>query len=239
MDQIELLWKLQGHDENLKSLTEELQKYVEGKEIEDLSVKQRESEYDLSHKKTLYEVNKAKIHRHNRKIDNLGSELFETEKKLYSGEIKDIKQLQHLSKESAAMKDEIKKIETSILELMEEEEKLEVEIIAVKDLYKGLSLKLKETTARYNEKIEEIKTKIENEKEIIEEFKKDIDVKLREKYDYLSKKKNKVVAQVIEDKCDGCHMYIPSSILANIKRSENIVNCDNCGRILYLEKVTI
>jgi len=239
MDQIELLWKLQKHDENLKSLAEELKEYVEGKAIEDLSIKQKEVEYDLSHKKTLYEVNKAKIHRYNKKIDNLSFNIYETDKKLYSGEIKDIKQLQNLNKESAAMKDEIKKIETCTIELMEEEEVLEGEIKVVKDLYKKLDITLKETTARSKEKIEEINAKIEKENELIESFKKDIDPKLKEKYDYLSKKKNKVVAQVIDDKCDGCHMYIPSSILSKIKNSENIVNCDNCGRILFLEKVTI
>jgi predicted nucleic acid-binding Zn-ribbon protein len=34
--------------------------------------------------------------------------------------------------------------------------------------------------------------------------------------------------------CTGCHMKITTATAASVKAGKEIVNCENCGRILYL-----
>ena len=43
------------------------------------------------------------------------------------------------------------------------------------------------------------------------------------------------MAKLANDQCCGCFMQLPSSTLRLIKEGNDIVECDNCGRILYCE----
>ncbi len=41
------------------------------------------------------------------------------------------------------------------------------------------------------------------------------------------------VAKVRNDQCSGCNMSIPSLMLSRLRSGDVVVECDNCGRILY------
>ena len=41
------------------------------------------------------------------------------------------------------------------------------------------------------------------------------------------------MAKLINGQCSGCFMSLPSATLLEIRNGEKIVECDNCGRILY------
>lgn len=43
------------------------------------------------------------------------------------------------------------------------------------------------------------------------------------------------MAKMSADQCCGCFMQLPSSTLRLLKEGNDIVECDNCGRILYCE----
>jgi len=44
------------------------------------------------------------------------------------------------------------------------------------------------------------------------------------------------MARLSNDQCCGCFVQLPSATLRAIKEGNNIVECDNCGRILYCEE---
>ncbi len=54
---------------------------------------------------------------------------------------------------------------------------------------------------------------------------------------YMSIKQNRPmpVALLSVGRCMGCNMDLPSSAMAKIKSSGAIVECENCGRILYMK----
>ena len=41
------------------------------------------------------------------------------------------------------------------------------------------------------------------------------------------------IARVINSKCGGCNMSLPMVMLKKIATTDGIVECENCGRILY------
>ncbi len=41
------------------------------------------------------------------------------------------------------------------------------------------------------------------------------------------------MAKLVNGQCSGCFMSLPSATLLDIRAGERIVECDNCGRILY------
>lgn len=57
-----------------------------------------------------------------------------------------------------------------------------------------------------------------------------------EEFDKLSKQKNyRVIAKIInKDICEGCKLSVPKLVLERIRKGE-VVNCPNCGRILWME----
>ncbi len=52
---------------------------------------------------------------------------------------------------------------------------------------------------------------------------------------YMQVKRNQAVpiAKVENNQCGGCNMSLPSVVIKRVISSDTIVECDNCGRILY------
>ncbi len=62
---------------------------------------------------------------------------------------------------------------------------------------------------------------------------KKIDPKLLAKYRSIKQHCTPPMAKLINGQCSGCFMSLPSATLLDIRSGEQIVECDNCGRILY------
>ena len=64
---------------------------------------------------------------------------------------------------------------------------------------------------------------------------KKVDADLLTRYKRIKQNKAMPVAMLSDGRCMGCNMDLPSSALAKIKKTGAIVECENCGRILYLK----
>ena len=64
---------------------------------------------------------------------------------------------------------------------------------------------------------------------------KKVDPELLKKYNRIKKNRPMPVALLSDGRCMGCNMDLPSSALAKIKKGSAVVECENCGRILYLK----
>lgn len=62
---------------------------------------------------------------------------------------------------------------------------------------------------------------------------KKLDGDLLAKYRNIKQHCTPPMARLVEGQCTGCFVSLPSATLLNIKSGEQIVLCDNCGRILY------
>ena len=59
---------------------------------------------------------------------------------------------------------------------------------------------------------------------------------LLERYKTIKQHCTPPMARLVDGQCSGCFMALPSATLRKIAASEEVVECDNCGRILYAEK---
>lgn len=57
---------------------------------------------------------------------------------------------------------------------------------------------------------------------------------LLERYNRIKQNKPMPVTFLKDGRCTGCNMELPSRDLAKLKKEGAIVECENCGRILYL-----
>ncbi len=44
---------------------------------------------------------------------------------------------------------------------------------------------------------------------------------------------NMPVVPVVNEKCSGCNMSLPMAVIKKLSNQENVMECENCGRILY------
>jgi uncharacterized protein len=206
-----------------------------------LPEKIRKMEEAFQNYKENIEVNK-------RKHDELKARRAECEtnvKKLNDGMIKTKERLLEVknNKEYQAMLKEIEtaektrgNIESQIIALMEEMDKLSV-------LVKKDDETLKQATGKY-----------EAEKKIAEDdlsaidadtvswtekragLQKSIPADLLAQYERVKKRNNGVgVISVWKAVCGGCHMNIPPQLYNELQRSNELLSCPNCNRIMYFQ----
>ena len=63
-----------------------------------------------------------------------------------------------------------------------------------------------------------------------------LDGKLLERYRAIKQQCTPPMARLADGQCCGCFMQLPSATLRMIKEDDKLVECDNCGRILYCEE---
>lgn len=144
--------------------------------------------------------------------------------------------------EATYLSKKIEEVTAKIKSLSEKINAVSSEIQAVLKEYVGARNSVKNAQAQYNEngkKYSELKEskkadREEAEKEL-EQLKKSVDDALMEKY--LAKRKNfyPVVYEVSGESCGACLIELPLSERNKLKSGE-IVECSNCGRLLYQKK---
>lgn len=92
--------------------------------------------------------------------------------------------------------------------------------------------KYKEEFAKYKAEMDE---KIAELKEQLAKQAKKVDKTLLTKYKQKSAEKVNVFVPEVSGRCGGCRMEISASKLNTLK-SENYIECENCGRIIYVKK---
>ena len=181
-------------------------------ELKKLQLDRKEKELEIKS----YEEEKSNL---NKKLDN----------------VKTNKEYEALLIEIANIKKKISEIEDEVLILMEKEE----EFIKKEKMMEEELKKTKEDILKKIEiergKIEELKKEIETKKTEREKLVKEIDYKIYNLYEKIKKSKRDGIAIVkIENGiCGGCFMALPTYIIEKVKRKREVIQCENCSRILY------
>ena len=63
-----------------------------------------------------------------------------------------------------------------------------------------------------------------------------MDSELLARYRQIKQHVSPPVAKLVNNQCGGCFMTLPSAILRKISGGDTVVECDNCGRILYSDE---
>lgn len=67
----------------------------------------------------------------------------------------------------------------------------------------------------------------------LERLSKTVDPTLLERYQQVKLHHAVPIAKIVNSKCGGCNMSLPMVMLKKIATTDGIVECENCGRILY------
>ncbi|RAZ50728.1 hypothetical protein CHL9004_00225 [Campylobacter hyointestinalis subsp. lawsonii] len=200
-----------------------------------LNLKKEEIEsIDNQISNTLNEISelKSQIDSTNAHISEFNLKLKEVGKK--SGSVKTEKEIKALNLEEDLAKDQLEAANEEIarLERIIETKKLfTTELNEKKDALNATLAELeKETLSKLNE--------LQNDRNMVYEQKDKLLLEMNQKvltfYEKIRKwAKNTAVVPVKKQACYGCFMKINDKTYANVIKSEDIVTCPHCGRILY------
>jgi len=144
-------------------------------------------------------------------------------------------EFQAMGHEIERYENEIRKLEDQELELMIEADKLKAEseaadksARATKDSISRQLIDLETKSKALGSQQQELET----EREALASK---IDADVLDQFERLFNSKGDAAIVAVEHGvCTGCHMKITTATAARVKAGKEIVNCEQCGRILYL-----
>lgn len=233
MNKLDLIWALENHNNELEELQTSLKTLKKATELNSLKENLENLEARLISIREEYEGTKKRIRTSELVLRDYDFTIRGMDKELYSGEIADIKELEHLSREKNTLVDQWEELETELLELMEVEEKLDKEIGRLEWSFTDIEGELISLEKRSEEEerslikaIEEKNNKILDSSNLIPQ--KDLDI-----YTGIRGTKLRAIVAVENNICTGCNMRIPTYMSKEIRDKLDFQRCDNCGRILY------
>ena len=236
MGEIEGLWELQKHANNLKGISKNLKEVSNGHKIKELSIKLEKTEKRLLELESKIEKKEDRLKEGNYILKEYDEKLNEIDESLYKGNITDLKQLTFLNQERENLINIIEEKETEVLDLLDEMEELKNEFVLIKEDFQGLKKEYRKIVKEYKSITEELKNKAINERKKMEEISSTIDKDLIKKYNELRKNRGVAVVEVIDNRCSGCNMVLPAITLDRLKNIDSITYCENCDRMLHLTK---
>ena len=166
-------------------------------------------------------------------IEGITSKLTTAEKELYSGKIRNPKELTNLQHETDGLKAKRTELEDKVLEIMEQVEITTKNVAALDSELKELEAEWQSQQQELSARMEQLKATVSTLKHKQQLLTAEIDPQVIEVYHELKKQRGTAVAKVEQGICRGCRISLPITELQRA-RSGSLVRCSSCGRILFL-----
>lgn len=229
MGQVDLIFRLQQTDDELRAAKKRLSKVVHlQKESQEL---QRVREHA---KKTMVELQKGQATQKelNLELNSLNSKVKSSEQRLYSGRVKNPKELADLQQGIEALGRRRAALEDELLEAMILVEKVEAEALKATEAlqqfeaeWEASQLTLQQEQAELVQRINDLMARRKNQIEIISP-------ESMAAYEGAIRRVGPLAAVVLRiNRCGGCQVTVPTNLVKAADEGQ-LVNCDSCGRIL-------
>lgn len=166
-------------------------------------------------------------------IDDLVAKLAIAEDKLYSGEIRNPKELTNLQHEVEGLRAKRSQLEDKVLALMEQVELAMASVASRSSGLKALEVEWRSEQQQLSKDMEQLKTILSELNHKRQQLLARIAPQAVELYNELKKQKGTAVAKVEQGICRGCRISLPITEVQRA-RSDSLVRCSSCGRILFL-----
>lgn len=237
MSKLDALWRYQLADQEYDALENQLK-----------NSKARQSmfkirKYLIDQQEKLLKM-EADIEQKHTRLEELTA-MFEEQNDLYT-------------KLEAEFKDAVKDDLDSVNELLNKYTKVQGDIVLIRRELYIIMQDVKSTESR----LQDMKSKISKARKDFSKFKeehtkelegaseelgklqaavveagKEVDKALIERYNNIKKNKITPLAMLENGQCGGCNMTLPSLMITQVQESDEIFECENCGRILFVADV--
>jgi len=226
------LIKLQGLDTQIYGLKQE-------KEAKPAEIKALEEEFEAK-KQHLAELEKKLLdiqkQRKDKELELASKE--ENVKKLQGQlyQLKTNKEYQAMLQQIGDTKADGSVIEDKILELFNEADAVKAEVDKEKQRLLDEEKAFKDKKGKVEARIKEIEGLVADLEAKRGQILPLIDRKIMAQYErILASRDGLAIVSVKNNSCQGCNMFVPAQVINLIKMYENIITCEVCNRMLYIE----
>ncbi len=235
MSELEILLQLQDQDLELDRLRLEIDRIEERKQLS-----QAKSSIDLIDAKLdeIFRFKKEfskKLKELDTEIEKVSARISRLEDQIRSGQVPNVKDQVAVMHEMDQLSSVKNQAEENMLEIMESVEKLDLQARELESQKLPITNTVAELESQIQVKVQALEQEINSHLPNRESIYSTLTTALRSKYETLrGKLGGMAVAQILDGKCSGCHLTIPTTEKEKIIHStgESISNCEQCGRML-------
>jgi predicted nucleic acid-binding Zn-ribbon protein len=225
------LYKLQQLDLELQNKRQELGE-VEHQLSDNKALVAAESE--LASQKAKLQDARKKQKDAEWELEDIQEKIRQIEKKLYGGQTKDPKELVNLGKESQSLRSQVKIKEDALLGLMGQVEETEAKSKSAAEEAERLKRDWghrQEVFAPKKSEVESTLARLKGERTALAQ---QVDPEAFGIYERIRVTRGQAVVKVEKGRCLGCNITVATSQWQKARAGE-LIQCNNCARILYLE----
>lgn len=229
------LLELQKVDSAIDRLEGRLRNLPEQAALDDLEARLAGLDAQIAERKAAYDDAATRQRRLDVEVDTVAQKIAAESNRLYSGVVKNAKELSDLSREIEALKRRKGVLEDHDLLVMEEREGVEKELNALGDERSALMAEIGKARALRDSVSGEVGVQLNTAQaeRLVQEPR--VDRELLALYDRIRAAKNGVgVAAMIDGVCQGCHMRLPAQEAERVRNATGIIRCDECQRLLVV-----
>jgi len=173
-------------------------------------------------------------HKLDGELDLLSDKIKKEEGKLFSGTIMNSKELSSIQAEILSLRKQRDEMETEDLEMMEEEDRLHLEVERARSQVEEISAREREARESCNEEFAEKENQVKEFEKDRDGLKEAVDEDTLAIYDRLLAEKGGLAVVRMEKgrNCGGCHIQFSSTQIDQFQHEQGIFRCEYCRRIL-------
>ena len=225
------LYRLQlidSHMDEVRTRLEEIRQTLENDE-EMRRAKKQVNETEVALKLSRHSLKESEI-----EVNKQKQKIELSEANLYSGNVKNPKELQDLQNEVAALKRHLATLEDRQLEAMLEEETAEQAHRVVLEELEQVKTRLADQNQTLTAEQSDLNKDLERFEAERQAALSPLDANLLTIYDQLrQQKRGLAIAAVTDGACAACGTTLTPAQLQSTRSATQVINCPTCGRILY------
>ena len=167
-------------------------------------------------------------------VEDLEVRLAGVKDKLYSGRVSSPKELTSLQQEEAALKGQREKLEDGELQTMEQVEAVTADLAALDSRLAELEKDWQQEQQQLTAEVDRLKQVIAGLQDKRQQALAGIDSATLEHYNNLKQQKGWAVSKIEQGTCRSCRISLSTAELQRA-RGAQLVECNSCHRILFLE----
>ena len=227
-----LLIKLQDCDSQLVKLS--AKKKILPENIEKLDKEFNLFKEGIEKNKIKYDELKSRHTENENKIKKVNEGIVKTKERML--EVKNNKEYQAMLKEIEIAESSRGEIETQIISLLDELDKLSVLVKKDEEILKQSRSKYEQEKKAMEDDLNAVDTDVANWEQKRIDLQRDVPDELLVRYERIKKRNKGIgVTSVWKSVCNGCHMNIPPQLYNELQRSDDLLSCPNCNRIMYFQ----
>ena len=231
-DKLLLLIKIQECDSQLVKLS--AKKKILPENIEKLNQEFSLFEEGIKKNKLKYDELKSRHTENESKIKKINEGIVKTKERML--EVKNNKEYQAMLKEIETAESSRGEVETAIISILDELDKLSILVKKDEEILKQSKNKYEQEKKTIENDLNAVDSDVVNWEQKRIESQKSVPGDLLARYERIKKRNKGIgVTSVWKSVCNGCHMNIPPQLYNEVQRSEELFSCPNCNRIIYFQ----